>query len=116
VVAIADRVTVMRRGKVTAAGVPAKGLTKAQLAQLMVGREVLFHIEKKKAEPGKVVLSVDRLCADNERSLPALREFSLQVYAGEILGIAGVAGNGQRELAEVLTGLRRKTGGVYGYA
>jgi ABC-type uncharacterized transport system ATPase subunit len=111
VVAIADRVTVMRRGKVTAAGVSAKGLTKAQLAQLMVGREVFFHIEKKKAQPGEVVLSVDRLCADNERGLPALRELSLQVNAGEILGIAGVAGNGQRELAEVLTGLRQKTGG-----
>jgi general nucleoside transport system ATP-binding protein len=111
VVAIADRVTVMRRGKVTAAGVSAKGLTKAQLAQLMVGREVFFQIDKKKAQPGEVVLSVDRLCADNERGLPALRELSLQVYSGEILGIAGVAGNGQRELAEVLTGLRQKTGG-----
>jgi ABC-type uncharacterized transport system ATPase subunit len=111
VVAIADRVTVMRRGKVTAAGVPAKGLTKTQLAQLMVGREVLFHIEKRKTQPGEVILTVDQLCADNERGLPALRDFSLQLHAGEILGIAGVAGNGQRELAEVLTGLRNKTGG-----
>ena len=111
VVAIADRVTVMRHGKVTAASVPAEGTTKAQLANLMVGREILFQVKKKKARPGEVVLSVERLCADNDRRLPALRELSMQVHAGEILGIAGVAGNGQRELAEVLTGLRRATGG-----
>ncbi len=111
VVAIADRVTVLRHGRVTAAGVSAKGATKAQLAQLMVGREVLFLLEKKKAQPGEAVLTVERLCADNDRGLPALREVSLQVCAGEILGIAGVAGNGQRELAEVLTGLRRATSG-----
>jgi len=107
VVAIADRVTVLRRGKVTAANVPAKGTTKAQLAQLMVGREVLFQVDKKKAQPGDVVLAVEGLCADNDRGLPALREVSLQVRAGEIVGVAGVAGNGQRELAEALTGLRR---------
>lgn len=111
VVAIADRVTVLRRGKVTAADVPAKGTTKAQLAQLMVGREVLFQVDKKKAQPGDVVLVIEGLCADNDRGLPALREVSLQVRAGEILGIAGVAGNGQRELAEALTGLRRATAG-----
>jgi simple sugar transport system ATP-binding protein len=111
VLAIADRVTVLRRGKVTAAGVPAKGATKAQLAKLMVGREVLFLLEKKEAQPGAAVLTVERLCADNDRGLPALREVSLQVRAGEILGIAGVAGNGQRELAEVLTGLHRATSG-----
>jgi len=112
VVAIADRVTVLRRGKVTAAGVSAKGVTKAQLATLMVGREVLFLLEKTKAQPGEAVLTVERLCADNDRGLPALREISLQVRAGEILGIAGVAGNGQRELAEVLTGLHRATSGA----
>jgi simple sugar transport system ATP-binding protein len=111
VVAIADRVTVLRRGKVTAANVPAKGTTKAQLAQLMVGREVLFQVDKKKAQPGDVVLAVEGLCADNDRGLPALRDVSLQVRAGEIVGIAGVAGNGQRELAETLTGLRRPTTG-----
>jgi ABC-type uncharacterized transport system ATPase subunit len=111
VVAIADRVTVMRRGKVTAANVPSKGITKSQLAKLMVGREVLFQIEKKKAEPGDIVLSVQNLRADNDRGLPALRNLSLQVHCGEILGIAGVAGNGQRELAETLTGLREPTGG-----
>jgi len=112
VVSIADRVTVMRRGRVTAANVPVKGTTKAELAKLMVGREILFQVEKKEAKPGEVVLAVDHLQAENDRHLPALRDVSLQVRAGEILGIAGVAGNGQRELAEVLTGLRRTTGGV----
>jgi simple sugar transport system ATP-binding protein len=111
VVAISDRVTVMRRGKVTAAHVPSRETTKAQLAKLMVGREILFQIEKKKAQPGKVVLLVEHLYADNDRGLPALHDLSLQVRDGEILGIAGVAGNGQRELAEVLTGLRHAVGG-----
>ncbi len=111
VVAIADRVTVLRRGKVTAAGLPAKGTTKAQLAKLMVGREVLFQVEKKAAQPGDVVLKVDNLSAENDRGLPALKGITFQVRSGEILGIAGVAGNGQRELAEVLTGLRKATGG-----
>jgi ABC-type uncharacterized transport system ATPase subunit len=111
VASIADRVTVLRRGEVTAAGENARGTTKEQLARLMVGREVLFLVEKKKAHPGEVVLSVDKLCAENDRGLPALRDISLQVRAGEILGIAGVAGNGQRELAEVLTGLRVPTSG-----
>ncbi len=112
VVSIADRVTVLRRGKVTAAGVSAKGATKPQLAKLMVGREVLFNIKKKKANPGEVVLDVKGLLADNDRGLPALRDVSLQVFSGEILGLAGVAGNGQRELAEVLTGLRPISGGT----
>jgi general nucleoside transport system ATP-binding protein len=111
VVAIADRVTVLRRGKVSAANVVAKGTTKAQLAQLMVGREVLFRVVKKPAAPGDVVLSVEKLTAENDRALPALRDVSLQVRSGEILGVAGVAGNGQRELAETLTGLRKPTGG-----
>ncbi len=111
VVAIADRVTVLRRGVVTAFGEPAKGTTKAQLAKLMVGRDVLFMVEKKKAQLGETVLSVEKLCALNDRGLPGLRDLSLQVRAGEILGIAGVAGNGQHELAEVLTGLRKPSSG-----
>jgi ABC-type uncharacterized transport system ATPase subunit len=106
VVAIADRITVLRRGKVTAADVPAEGSTKAQLAKLMVGREVLFQVDKKRAQPGSIVLQVDNLKTDNDRGLPALRDVSLHVRTGEIVGVAGVAGNGQRELAEVLTGLR----------
>jgi simple sugar transport system ATP-binding protein len=104
---IADRVTVMRRGKVTAAGVPAAGATPRELARLMVGREVLETIERAPISPGPVLLSIQAVEADGDRGLPVLRGLSLDVRAGEILGIAGVAGNGQTELAEVLTGLRR---------
>jgi len=111
VVAIADRITVLRRGKVTAADVPAEGTTKPQLAQLMVGREVLFRVNKKKAQPGSLVLQVKNLNTDNDRGLPAVQDVSLQVRAGEIVGVAGVAGNGQRELAETLTGLRTAKSG-----
>ena len=105
--AIADRVTVLQHGRVTAAGIPAAGTSKAELARLMVGREVVFTVEKKPANPGPVALSVESICAENDRGLPALRDFSLHVHAGEIVGIAGVAGNGQSELAQVITGLRR---------
>jgi simple sugar transport system ATP-binding protein len=115
VVSIADRITVLRRGKVTAAGSPAKGVTKVQLAKLMVGREVLFRVDKKASRPGDLVLAVERLEATNDRGLPALRSVSFQLHSGEILGVAGVAGNGQRELAEVLTGLRPSTGGTMRY-
>lgn len=108
---IADRVTVLRRGKVTAGGLPTAGHTTADLARLMVGRDVLFQLEKPPANPGPVVLSIDSLEAVNDRGLPALRGLSLQVRAGEIVGLAGVAGNGQRELAEVIAGLRPATGG-----
>ena len=111
VVSIADHVTVMRRGKVTAANVPSKGITKSQLAKLMVGREVLFQVEKKNKQPGDITLSIENLSADNDRGLPALRNLSLQLRSGEILGIAGVSGNGQRELAETITGLRPTTSG-----
>jgi simple sugar transport system ATP-binding protein len=105
--AIADRVTVLQHGRVTAAGIPAAGTSKAELARLMVGREVVFTIEKKPANPGPVALAVESICAENDRGLPALRDFSVQVRAGEIVGIAGVAGNGQSELAQVITGLRK---------
>jgi general nucleoside transport system ATP-binding protein len=111
VMTIADRVTVLRRGRSTAAGLPTQQTTKADLARLMVGREVLFRLEKPPATPGEVVLSLEDLVAQNDRGLPALRGVTLQVRAGEIVGLAGVAGNGQRELAEVITGLRRCTAG-----
>ncbi len=107
VMAIADRVTVLRRGRVTAAGLPAAKTSPAELARLMVGREVLFRIEKPPAQLGELVLSVEDVAAENDRGLPALRGISLRVRAGEIVGLAGVAGNGQRELAEVIAGLRR---------
>jgi ABC-type uncharacterized transport system ATPase subunit len=106
VLAIADRVTVMRRGRVTAAGLPTAGATRADLARLMVGRSVLETLERTASEPGRVVLGIVGVSATNDRGLPALRDVSLDVRAGEIVGIAAVAGNGQSELAEVITGLR----------
>src|SRR6476661_1331368 len=112
VLAIADRITVMRRGRVTASGVPAAGATKADLARLMVGRSVLEVVDKPPFTPGEVVLAVQGVSAENDRGLPALREVTLDVRAGEIVGIAAVAGNGQSELAEVVTGLRPCRGEV----
>jgi ABC-type uncharacterized transport system ATPase subunit len=111
VLAIAERITVLRAGKV-AATVPAAGMTKAQLASLMVGREVLFRLEKPEMTPGEVRLSLTEVDALDNKNLPALRKLSLNVHAGEIVGIAGVAGNGQRELAEVICGLRPISGGA----
>ena len=107
VMAVADRITVLRKGQVTASGLRPTETTAADLARLMVGRKVLFQSEKKIQDAGEVVLSVDTVCAENDKRLPALRKISFEVRAGEILGLAGVAGNGQRELAEVITGLRK---------
>jgi simple sugar transport system ATP-binding protein len=112
VLAIADRITVMRRGRVTAAGLPVAGATKPDLARLMVGRTVLESLERSPFRAGPVVLDIDGLSATNDRGRPALRDVSLEVRAGEIVGIAAVAGNGQSELAEVVTGLRPAVGEV----
>jgi general nucleoside transport system ATP-binding protein len=106
VLEIADRITVLRRGK-TIETVPREGATEEGLARLMVGREVLLRVEKKPAEPGEPLLVVDDLRVADERGLEACRGVSLEVRAGEIVGIAGVDGNGQTELVEALTGLRR---------
>lgn len=106
VMAIADRVTVLSKGKITAEGVNAEGITRQELAHLMVGREVFFSLDKKAQTPGDVILSVENVHADNNKGLPALKGLSINVRAGEIVGLAGVAGNGQNELAEVITGLR----------
>ncbi len=111
VMSIADRVTVLSKGKVTAAGVDAVGITRQELARLMVGREVIFRIEKSPKNPGELVLDVQNLHAENDKGLAALKGVSLQVRSGEILGLAGVAGNGQRELAHVISGLRKSTQG-----
>jgi general nucleoside transport system ATP-binding protein len=110
VLAVADRVTVLRRGRVVATADP-HGTDRRGLARLMVGREVDFGVPRTAGAPGAVTLDVAGLRAQGDRGLPALAGVDLQVRAGEILGIAGVAGNGQRELAEVITGLRPATGG-----
>ncbi|MEA3459575.1 MAG: ABC transporter ATP-binding protein, partial [Chloroflexota bacterium] len=110
VMAISDQITVLRKGKVIATVLPSQ-TSKKELAKMMVGREVLFQVSRKPVEKGGTVLEVRGLRALNDKGLPALKGISLSVRQGEILGIAGVAGNGQRELAEVVTGLRRCTGG-----
>ena len=107
---ISDRVTVLRQGKVVATQETAR-TDKPSLARLMVGREVLFRLEKKPPTVGQSVLQVKGLHALNDRALPAVKNVSFDVSAGEILGIAGVAGNGQRELVEALVGLRQSTKG-----
>jgi simple sugar transport system ATP-binding protein len=108
---IADRVTVLRRGRVTAPGFDMGDTSRQELARLMVGRDVVFRLDKKEREPGDVVLSAQEIHADNDKGLPALRGVSLSVRSGEIVGVAGVAGNGQRELAQVISGLRACTHG-----
>jgi ABC-type uncharacterized transport system ATPase subunit len=112
VTSVAERLTVLRKGKVTANGIDLKGVTKEILAELMVGRKVIFQVKKIAQPPGKVVLAVENVSALNNRGLPALKNISFQVQQGEILGIAGIAGNGQSELAEVITGLRSCTGRI----
>jgi simple sugar transport system ATP-binding protein len=110
VLEIADRVTVLRRGK-RVDSISSEGATEDGLARMMVGRDVLLRVEKKPAEPGDVVLEVSNLSVEDERGLPAVRDVSFSVRAGEIVGIAGVEGNGQSELIEAITGLRAHTAG-----
>ncbi|MCB0160337.1 MAG: ABC transporter ATP-binding protein, partial [Caldilineaceae bacterium] len=110
VLAIADRITVLRNGGWVAT-VPAAGMTKPELASLMVGREVLFDIERPERKTGAPRLVLDGIGALDNKALPALRDLTLSVRSGEIVGVAGVAGNGQRELAEVICGLRPLTAG-----
>ena len=110
VMEISDQVTVLRQGKVVAT-LPTLQTDKPSLAKSMVGREVVFRLEKSVVKRGERLLQVDSVHALNDRGLPALRGVSLDLYGGEILGVAGVSGNGQTELAEILTGLRRATKG-----
>jgi len=111
VLEIADRITVLRRGKKVET-VPREGATEESLARAMVGREVLLRVEKTPAQVGDVLLSVKDLHVVDERGLPKVRGLSLDVRAGEIVGVAGVDGNGQTELIEAITGLRRIEGGT----
>jgi simple sugar transport system ATP-binding protein len=111
VLEIADRITVLRRGK-TIETVPRAGATEASLARAMVGRDVLLRVEKKPAETGDVLLTVRDLHVRDDRGIEKVRGASFEVRAGEIVGIAGVDGNGQTELIDALTGLQKIESGT----
>jgi simple sugar transport system ATP-binding protein len=110
VLEIADRITVLRRGKKVET-IPRQGATEDGLARAMVGREVLLRVEKTPANPGDALLQVQDLNVRDDRGLEAVRDVSFDVRAGEIVGIAGVDGNGQSELIDALAGLRSVASG-----
>ena len=110
--AVSDRVTVIRRGK-SIETVEIAGATNQDLAEMMVGRSVSFTTDKKASDPKEVVLSIKDLVVNENRGVPAVKELSLDVRAGEIVGIAGIDGNGQSELIQAITGLRKvKSGSI----
>ncbi|HUC93677.1 MAG TPA: ABC transporter ATP-binding protein [Paenibacillus sp.] len=108
--AFADRCTVIRRGR-TIGTVEVAAASEAVMAEMMVGRQVSFKVDKKPAAPGEAVLQVDSLSVNSNKKVRGLNGVSLEVRAGEILGVAGVEGNGQSELVEAVTGLRKAESG-----
>jgi ABC-type uncharacterized transport system ATPase subunit len=110
IMAITDAVSVMRRGEMVATRATAE-TTVEELAELMVGRRVLLHVEKGEAKPGPVLLSVKNLTVKDGRGVTMVDNVSFDVRAGEIVGIAGVAGNGQSELLEAIAGIRKPSSG-----
>lgn len=110
VMSMSDRVTILRRGKITGT-VNTKDTNIDNLAELMVGRKVNLTVDKKPAKIGREILKIEKLIANDHRNLPAVNNLNLTVHAGEILGIAGVDGNGQSELVEVITGLQKPKSG-----
>src|SRR5438105_10887279 len=110
VLELSDNITVLRRGK-NAGNLVTSQTNQAEIARMMVGREVLLRVEKPPAHPGPVILHIENLNADSDRNLEVLHGVSFDVRSGEILGIAGVEGNGQSELVEALTGMRKITSG-----
>ncbi len=111
VLELTDTITVLRRGK-NAGELVTRETNQAEIARMMVGREVLLRVNKTPAHPGPVVLHVEDVHALSDRGLEALHGVSFDVHAGEILGIAGIEGNGQSELIEALTGMRKITSGT----
>ena len=109
---IADRITVMRRGAVVGTTTPQE-TDKQGLAEMMVGREVILEVEKGPASPGEPVLNVTNLSVNDDRGIRVVHNVSFEVRKGEILGIAGVQGNGQTQIAEALTGLRNAASGEF---
>ncbi len=111
VLEIADRITVIRRGKVVGSRIPSE-TNEEDLAELMVGREVQLTVDRGESHPTEVMLEVSDLTVSNDRGRQTVNGVSFEVRRGEILGIAGVAGNGQDELVEAITGLRQPSGGA----
>ena len=111
VMAVADRIVVLRNGKMAGATTP-KESSESSLAQMMVGREVVLQVDKSAAKAGAVSLEVSGLHVRDDRKLESVKGISFQVHAGEILGIAGVEGNGQRELVEAICGMRTRDDGT----
>jgi simple sugar transport system ATP-binding protein len=110
VCAICDRITVLKKGRVV--GTVEKTQTNSdELAEMMVGHEVLYTFEREHTTPGKIILQIENLNAFNDRKLPALKNVNLGIHESEIFGLAGIEGNGQTELVEVLTGLREPKSG-----
>ncbi|WP_419923812.1 ABC transporter ATP-binding protein [Candidatus Poriferisocius sp.] len=110
VLAVADRITVLRAGRVVGT-TTADGATQQSLANLMVGRDVVFRVEKDEPNPGESVMRIEGLRVSDDRGVETVSGFAAEVRAGEIFGIAGVEGNGQRELVEAVCGMRPATGG-----
>ena len=108
--AVSDKCTVIRRGKYIGT-VDTKKTSEAEMAKMMVGREVSFKVDKKKSEPKEEVLKIDDISVKNNKKVLGLKNFSLSIRSGEIVGIAGVEGNGQNELVEAITGLRKVESG-----
>lgn len=111
VLAVADRCYVLRQGKVVGGVDDLTDTTTSDLASLMVGRDVVLRVDKAEATPGETVLAIKGLQVRDDRGLPAVDGFDLEVRAGEIVGLAGVEGNGQRELVESIAGMRPSVGG-----
>ena len=111
VLELTDTITVLRRGK-NAGTLVTRETNQAEIARMMVGREVLLSVPKEAAKPGPVALRIENLHANSDRGLEVLHGINLEVRRGEILGIAGVEGNGQTELIEALTGIREVTHGT----
>ncbi|MDX2448298.1 MAG: ATP-binding cassette domain-containing protein, partial [Desulfobacterales bacterium] len=113
IMALCDRVTVLSKGKVTG-NAETRDVDKKALARMMIGRDVIFNIEKEEMPKSKEVLEVKHLCVVGDKGHPMVKDISFNIFQNEIFGIAGVSGNGQRELVEAITGLRKSdTGSVH---
>lgn len=113
VLSIADEVTILRNGEKTCGCPIDENTTRQDLTRMMVGRDVLFEFARENTDTGKILIEAQEICADDDRGVQALNRVSFTIRQGEILGLAGVDGNGQKELCEVLTGLRQVISGGF---